>query len=247
MTQKPDQQDHSTQENNDQEETLAQRSARLEAEAMAIADAKAHAQSDPLAPEPEGEDEEEIYSDNSPLDTGDAEADGHVVILRLQKELDETKDKMIRAVAEAENTRRRAQKEREDARKYSISGFAKELLTVSDNLRRALEAVQPELVEEHDQIKNLINGIEATERELLRAFEKNGITKLDTSEGVFNPNHHEVMFEAPGTGQAPGTIVQTLEPGYMLHDRLLRPARVGVAKDDGGGPPPETPHVDTQA
>jgi len=232
---------------NNAEETPLQRSARLEAEALAQRRAQAQEQSDPLSPEPnlDTPEEAELYPQEDELGAGMSESDGHAVILRLQKELSETNDKMIRAVAETENIRRRAVKERADASKYSIANFAKELLSVSDNLRRALEAIPAEFAE-NDQLKGLIGGIEATERELLRAFERNGIQKLETAEGVFNPNHHEVMFETPGTGQPAGTIIQTLEPGYMLHDRLLRPARVGVAKDDGSAPP-ETAGIDTQA
>jgi len=181
------------------EETLAERSARLEEEALAATDAAAHEQSDPLAPEPETE--TELYGENDPLNTGEGGADGHLVILRLQKELEEANDKMVRAVAETENIRRRSVKERDDSRKYAISGFSKDIVNVADNLRRALDAVPAELLEQHEQLKGLIGGIEATERELLRAFEKNGITKLDTAEGIFDPNLHEVMFETPGTGQ----------------------------------------------
>jgi molecular chaperone GrpE len=239
MNQNPEQNPEQTPE---QEETLAERSARLEAEASNITTEETSGESDPLAPEPEPE----LYNEENPLDTGDTEADGHLVILRLQKELEEANDKMVRAVAETENIRRRSVKEREDSRKYAVSGFSKDILTVADNLRRALEAV-PEEFASNEQLSGLIGGIEATERELLRAFEKNGITKLDSSEGVFDPNLHEVMFETPGTGQPAGTIIQTLEPGYMLHDRLLRPARVGVAKGDDSGAPPETPRIDTEA
>ncbi len=233
------------------QETLAERSARLEEEARAAADAAQHEQADPLAPEPEDVAENDYYTEDDPLNVGDDnesvdEADGHMVIMRLQKELEEAKDQMVRAVAETENIRRRSVKERDDSRKYAIAGFSKDIVNVADNLRRALEAVPEELLEQHEQLKGLIGGIEATERELLRAFEKNGITKMDTAEGVFDPNLHEVMFETPGTGQPAGTIIQTLEQGYMLHDRLLRPARVGVAKADESAPQ-QSAGIDTEA
>lgn len=189
-------------------------------------------ETDPLAPE-------EI-SEQIDLSEG-----GHAENQALQAELAETKDKMIRAVAEMENIRKRSVKERDDARKYAISGFAKDLVNVADNLRRALDAV-PE--EQREQISALIGGIEATERELLRSFEKNGITKIEPAETLFDPNIHEVMFEAPGTGKPVGTIIQVVENGYMLHDRLLRPARVGVAKDEGNdGNDHPGGHVDTEA
>ena len=200
-------------------ETLAERSARLEAEA-------ASGNYDPLAPEeiPEQAEETEQTSqedNNSPA------------LEALQNELDTTKDQLMRALAEAENTRRRAQREREDATKFAVTGFSKDLLSVADNLRRALEAVPEDLLEADVRVKNLLEGIEATERELIRTFEKNGIQKLEPVDEVFDPNFHEVMFETPGTGKPPGTITQVVEIGYTLNDRLLRPARVGVAKDDG--------------
>ncbi len=237
MTQNPEQQNE-TQRNSSEniEETLAERSARLEAEAL---DMPAAENADPLAPQ----ENPELYAQQDPLSA----PEGTVELLALQNELADAKDKMVRAVAEAENTRRRAQKEREDARKYAISGFSKDILSVSDNLRRALEAIPQNLLNENDQVKTLVEGIEATERELLRAFEKNGISKIDTTDSMFDPNLHEVMFETPGTGQPAGKIIQTIEPGYLLNERLLRPARVGVAKDDGEIPPPETPRIDTEA
>jgi len=243
MTNNSDNEPNDLGNDENREETIAERSARLEEEAIAIADAAMHEQQDPLAPEPE---ESELYGEEEdPLNAGD-DADGHLVILRLQKELEEANDKMVRAVAETENIRRRSVKERDDSRKYAIAGFSKDIVNVADNLRRALDAVPAELLEQHEQLKGLIGGIEATERELLRAFEKNGITKMDTAEGIFDPNLHEVMFETPGTGQPAGTIIQTLEQGYMLHDRLLRPARVGVAKAEDNAPP-ESAGIDTEA
>lgn len=156
----------------------------------------------------------------------------------LQSELDTAKDQMMRALAEADNARKRAQRERQDASKYAISGFSKDLLSVADNLRRALEAVPADLLDSHPQIRNLTDGIEATERELMRCFEKNGIRKILPIDQPFDPNFHEVMFEAPVPGKAPGTVIQIIETGYTLNDRILRPARVGVAKDDGKAPPP---------
>lgn len=174
-------------------------------------------------------------------------------IERLEKELEKTRDQMLRAMADTENMRRRAVREREDAGKYAISGFARDLISVADNLRRALEAIPADLDMLDDRIKSLFNGIEATERELLSVFERNGIKKLEPMHQIFDPNLHEVMFEAPISGFPPGTICQLVQPGYTLHERLLRPARVGVVKDEGaesGGskePPPEPGHnIDTQ-
>ncbi|MGQ0527757.1 MAG: nucleotide exchange factor GrpE [Alphaproteobacteria bacterium] len=152
----------------------------------------------------------------------------------LQKELEEAKNQMLRALAEAENTRKRAVKEREDASKYAISKFAKDTLSVADNLRRALDAIPEDLFGDA-RIKSLVEGIEATERELLKSFDGNGIRKISPEGEPFNANYHEVMFEVPGSGKPPGTVMQVIETGYILHDRLLRPARVGVAKDEGQG------------
>lgn len=155
-------------------------------------------------------------------------SEDQVQIKILQEQLDKTKDQMIRALAEAENARKRAQKDREDASKFAVSSFARDLVNVADNLRRALDAT-PE--EPDDATKGLIGGIEATERELLKSFEKNGIKKTVPIDQPFDPNFHEVMFEAPIPEKANGTIIQVMEPGYTLNGRILRPARVGVAKN----------------
>lgn len=170
-------------------------------------------------------------------------------IQKLEEDLKAAKDHMMRALAEAENARKRAQREREDASKYAIASFSRDLLSVADNLRRALSAVPAELLSAQPQIKNLTDGIEATERELLRSFEKNGIQKLDPIDQPFDPNFHEVMFEAPVPSKAGGTIIQVIEAGYTLNGRILRPARVGIAKDDGSTPPSSAPGqtIDTQA
>ncbi len=150
----------------------------------------------------------------------------------LEEQLERTKDQMIRALAEAENARKRAQKEREDASKFAVSKFSRDVLSVADNLRRALDSVQADMVEALPQIKNLIDGIEATERELLRVFEMNGIKKTNPIDELFDPNFHEVMFEAPMPDKENGTIIQVIEPGYILNGRILRPARVGIAKSE---------------
>ena len=230
----------------EKEETLAERSARLEAEAAALAEKDAYMAEDPLAPEPLPEDEPEDTSQSTKKEALNSDIEA------LQTQLDQATDQAVRALAEAENTRRRAQKEREDASKYAVSGFAKDLLDVSDNLRRALEAIPEDLLESEPRLKNLVEGIEATERSLLRTFEKHGIKKLEPLDEPFDPNFHEVMFEAPAPGKPAGIIMQIVEPGYTLNERLLRPARVGVSKDDGnaGETPQEPPpggHIDTQA
>lgn len=177
--------------------------------------------------------------------------DAEVQIAALKQEMAEQKDRMMRALAEAENTRKRALKDREDAIKFAAAGFAKDLLDFADNFGRALEAI-PEDVRASDDVRmqNVFSGLEAMERDLLSVFEKNKIQKIIPMDEPFNPNFHEVMYEAPVAGKAAGIIIEVIEPGYVLHDRLLRPARVGIAKasDDASGGNPETGHtVDTQA
>ncbi|GLR81781.1 nucleotide exchange factor GrpE [Azospirillum oryzae] len=164
-------------------------------------------------------------------------------VAKLEAEVASLKDQLLRAMAETENTRRRAQRDREDASKFAVSSFAKELVSVADNLRRALDAVPAEGREQDEMLKGLAVGVEATERQLFAAFERAGIKKLDPAGEPFDPNFHQVMFEIENTGKAAGTVVQVLQPGYTIHGRLLREAMVGVAKGgDAGGQ-----HVDTKA
>lgn len=147
----------------------------------------------------------------------------------MEATLAQTNDQLLRTVAEMDNLRKRSVREREDASKYAITGFAKDLLDVADTFGRALQAIPADLREDA-RINSLIEGIEATERSLLTSFEKSGIKKIEPLDEPFNPHFHEVMFEAPVPGKAAGIIIQVIEPGYVISDRLLRPARVGVAK-----------------
>lgn len=166
-------------------------------------------------------------------------------VATLEAEVASLKDQLLRAVAETENTRRRAQRDREDASKYAVSSFAKELVTVADNLRRALDAVPAEGREQDEMLKSLAVGVEATERQLFAAFDRAGIKRIDPTGDMFDPNFHQVMFEIENTGKAAGTVVQVLQPGYTIHGRLLREAMVGVAKasaNEAGGQ-----HVNTTA
>lgn len=150
----------------------------------------------------------------------------------LQAKLAEANDKTLRALAEVENIRRRSERERQDTAKFAVAGFARDLLSVADNLRRALQAIPEDQRTQNEALQQIFTGVEATERELLRSFEKNGIKKIEPLDERFDPNLHEVMFEAEISGKQPGTVIQILEPGYVIHERLLRPARVGVAKGD---------------
>lgn len=145
-----------------------------------------------------------------------------------EEQIANLKDQVLRALAEAENTRRRAQKEREDTAKYAVANFAKEMLNVADNFRRALDATPKDTNDE--ALKNLIAGIDATERQLLSALDRFGIKKLEPLGQMFDPNFHRVMMEVDDPNQPAGTIVQVLQAGYAIHDRLLREALVAVSK-----------------
>lgn len=153
----------------------------------------------------------------------------------LKAEIADLKDQVLRALAEQENLRRRFERDRDDTRKFAIAGFAKDLVSVAENLRRALDAMPAE-VRESDTGKQLATGVEMTERELMSVFEKHGIRRVDPLGQPFDYNFHQAIVELPGTGQAPGTVVQVLQAGFVIHDRLLRPAMVGVAKGEAKTP-----------
>src|SRR5580692_11743357 len=157
-------------------------------------------------------------------------------VAAVEAELAETKDRLLRALAETENVRRRLQRERDDAAKYAVGGFAKDLLSVVDNLERALQAM-PEAEVKDARTRGLRDGVAATERELLAVFERHGLKRIDPKGERFDHNFHQAVFEVENTGRPAGTVVEVLQPGYVVHDRLLRPAMVGVAK--GGAPAAE--------
>ena len=149
----------------------------------------------------------------------------------LVKEAADMRDKMLRTLAEMENLRKRTAREVADARAYGITGFARDVLDIADNLQRALDAVPSETRELADPVlKALIEGVELTERSLLNALEKNGVKKFDPSGGKFDPNFQQAMYEVPDASVPPGTVVQVVQAGYMIGDRVLRPALVAVAK-----------------
>ena len=159
-------------------------------------------------------------------------------IAELEAEVAALKDQYLRAVAEAENIRRRGERERQDALKYGAAAFARDMLPVADNLRRALDALPAELRAD-ERVRTLVEGVELTEREQLAAFARHGIERVAPVDMPFDHNRHQAMFEVPGTGKPDGTVVQCLQAGWVMHDRLLRPALVGVAK--GGTPAPSAP------
>ena len=159
--------------------------------------------------------------------------DPFALIERLAAESAELKDKLLRALAETENVRRRAQRDREDASKYAISNFAREMLLVADNLRRALDHIDADARKADETLDGVAVGVEMVERELANSLERFGVTPIEAMGRAFDHNRHEAMFEVPDPSQPAGTVVHEVERGYMLADRLLRPAKVGVSK---GGP-----------
>jgi len=167
----------------------------------------------------------------------------------LQAENAELKDRLMRALAEVENVRRRADKDRQDAAKYGPSGLAKELLGAIDNLGRAVQAVTDEERDADPAMKNLVVGVEMTEKQFLEAFERFQIKRIDPLGEKFSYEQHQAMSEATDTGHPAGTVVQVLQAGYVMHDRLLRPAMVVVAKGDPGDKAPPEGHepLDTTA
>jgi molecular chaperone GrpE len=156
-------------------------------------------------------------------ETGSAEA--------LAKEAAESRDKMLRTLAEMENLRKRTTREVADARTYGISGFARDILDIADNLQRALDAVPAEARASADPgIKAFIEGVELTERSLLNTLEKNGVKKFDPSGEKFDPNFQQAMYEVPDPSVPAGTVVQVVQAGYTIGERVLRPALVAVSK-----------------
>jgi molecular chaperone GrpE len=155
-------------------------------------------------------------------------------IAGLQQEIADLKDRLLRALAETENTRRRAERDRLDASQYAVTRFARDMLTIADNFSRALAACPPELREAADpQVKAVIDGVEATDRQLMQTLERHGVKLIDTANGKFDPNLHQAIAEVPAEGRPAGSIVSVVQAGYMIGDRLLRPAMVTVARASG--------------
>ncbi len=166
------------------------------------------------------DDAETVEDDGDPI----AEA-----MENLRNDLDTAKQEVLYAKAEAQNVRRRAEKDVADARNYASTGFARDVLSVWDNLSRAVDAI-PDSLREDDKMKGLVTGIEATQRELEKVFKQHGITRVASVDMPLDPNQHQAMMEVPSESDEPGTIIQEMQSGWMIKDRLLRPAMVGVAK-----------------
>ena len=163
-----------------------------------------------------------------PLDERDEE------IIVLKEEAAALKDRLLRMAAEMENLRKRTEREKAEATLYAASNFARDLLSVADNLSRALQALPSDERDSAGEIeKNLIAGVEVTERELLNVFQRHGIRKIEAVGQKFDPNFHQAMFEVPTNEKPPGTVMQELQSGYAVGERCLRPSLVGVAKAEG--------------
>jgi molecular chaperone GrpE len=154
----------------------------------------------------------------------------------LRTELADMRDRMLRALAEVENTRRRAEREKQDASQYAVTRFARDMLQIGDNFARALAAAPQALRDAADpQLKAVLDGVEATERQLLASLERHGVKPIDTADGKFDPNLHQAIAEVPGGDRPPGSIVDVVQAGYTIGDRLLRPAMVTVARRGEAG------------
>ena len=210
--------------------------AEAEAKPQEAEDAAATGEDDRTA-EPEETEEDAAPDETSPW-AGKPPEDGESPEERdYEAEIAELNDRLLRALAETENVRRRGQRDREETAKFAITGFARDVLSVADNLRRALEAL-PEDAGDNEALSSLVGGIELTERELAAIFQRHGVEKIDPAGEKFDHNLHEAMFEIPTADAEPGTVMQVVETGYVLNGRLLRAARVGIAKA-----PPETETV----
>ena len=194
--------------------------------------AKGDAQETAAQP-PEDQAAEEPLVDLSGLDAAAALSPDEDPVAVLEGEVASLKDQLLRAMAETENIRRRTQREREDTVKYAAVPVVRDLLGVADNLQRALESVSEELAAENEAVGNLRLGVQMTQKELMSVFERHQIRPITPLGEKLDPHFHEAMFEIEDPEKPAGTVVQVIQAGYRLHDRLLRPARVGISK---GGP-----------
>ena len=174
---------------------------------------------------------EELLEDSpSEVDSEDADDNAMAEALEaLRNDLETAKQDVLYAKAEAQNVRRRAEKDIQDARNYAATGFARDVLSVWDNLSRAVEAI-PDSLREDEKMKGLVVGIEATQRELEKVFKQHGVERVAAMGMPLDPNQHQAMMEIPSADQEAGTVIQEMQSGWVIKDRLLRPAMVGVAK-----------------
>ena len=166
------------------------------------------------------------------------------VLEALKAEVESLKDQRLRALAELENVRRRAEREKTEASQYAMTKFARDMVGIADNFSRALAAAPAALRDAADpQIREVLDGVEATDRQLIQTLERYGVKAVDTSDGKFDPNLHQAIAEVPGNGTPAGNIVDVMQTGFMIGERLLRPAMVTVAKKG----PQDAPNLDTRA
>jgi molecular chaperone GrpE len=191
---------------------------------------------DTKAPEPTAAPEQPAPEAEAPAE--ELEAPGidarDLEILQLKEESGALKDRLLRTAADMDNLRKRAEREKAEATLYAATNFARDLLSVADNMNRALAAMPADAREQADDAtKNLLAGVELTERELLKVFERYNIRKVETVGAKFDPNVHQALFEVPTKDHPPGTVVQEMQSGFAIGERCLRPAMVGVAKAEG--------------
>lgn len=191
----------------------------------------------------------------APAEPSPNEADGNrwgggkhaARIVELEGEVSQLRDQLLRAMAETENIRKRAERQVEDAHRYAVTGFARDILSIGDNLERALFAVPEERRGEHELLQTLIEGMIAVQNDFLSALAAHKIERLDPTGEPFDPNLHEAMYEVPDSDLPNGSVAQVMQAGYRLHDRLLRPARVGVAKSAVPPAAPAAPETAPEA
>jgi molecular chaperone GrpE len=194
-----------------------------------------------IPPEEPMEAAAEAGSEEQPTDSADLAAR----LVAAEAEIAQLKEERLRALAETENVRRRAARDKADASKYSVTAFARDLLSVADNLQRALGSVDPEARQTDPALETLVEGVELTEKELLAIFERHGITPIEALGQPFDPHFHEAMYEVADASIPTGTVAQVIQSGYMIHDRPLRAAGVGVSR--GGPKPTPQPIPDAEA
>jgi molecular chaperone GrpE len=173
--------------------------------------------------------EQDLQDQTDDSETGGGDASPEQDLADLVKELEEVRQHVLYAQAETQNVRRRLEQEKQTAATYAATGFARDMLSVKDNLDRALAAI-PDDLRQDERMKALVAGIEATGRELDTVFQRNGVARVEALGQPLDPHRHQAMVEIPSADAEPGTIVQEMQAGYMIKDRLLRPALVGVAK-----------------
>ena len=189
-------------------------------------------------------------SDSDTVPTGDAAMQPEPAVAprsstSLDRELAEAKDRLLRALADMDNMRKRTEREVADARVYGISNFARDILGVADNMHRAMQALDDELRAKADEAtKALLEGVELTERELMNVLEKHGVTRVEPLGQKFDPNRHQAMYEIEDASVPSGSVIQVMQAGYLIGERVLRPALVAVSK--GGGKPPPANDNPTQ-